>query len=76
MPNAMRMPTYNTPRIISCSDETEEYLCLPRGCEEDITNMLNELDVEADWIDKVNSGRKYRRAISRGIKRRTANCGK
>ncbi len=54
---AMRMPTYNTPRIISCSDETEEYLCLPRGCEEDITNMLNELDVEADWIDKVNSGR-------------------
>ena len=30
---AMRMPTYNKPRIISCSDETNEYLCLPRGCE-------------------------------------------
>ena len=33
---AMRMPTYNKPRIISCSDETGEYLCMPRGCEPDI----------------------------------------
>jgi hypothetical protein len=26
---AMRMPTRNKPRIISCAEETPEYLCLP-----------------------------------------------
>jgi hypothetical protein len=39
---AMRMPTYNKPRIISCSDETLEYLCLPRGCEADVRILLAE----------------------------------
>lgn len=33
---ALRMPIFEIPRIISCSDETEEYLCLPRGCEADV----------------------------------------
>ena len=33
---AIRLSTYRIPRIISCADETLEYLCLPRGCEEDL----------------------------------------
>jgi hypothetical protein len=28
---AMRMPTFNKPRIICCADETADYICLPRG---------------------------------------------
>ncbi|MCL6477350.1 MAG: DEAD/DEAH box helicase family protein [Peptococcaceae bacterium] len=54
---AMRMPTYNKPRVISCSDETEEYLCLPRGCEEDVKDLLNEYKVGMACIDKTNCGR-------------------
>jgi len=54
---AMRMPTYNKPRIISCSDETEEYLCLPRGCEEDVKDLLNEYKVGMACINKTNCGR-------------------
>jgi len=54
---AMRMPTYNKPRVISCSDETEEYLCLPRGCEEDVKGLLNGYKVDIDWMDKTNCGR-------------------
>ena len=54
---AMRMPTYNKPRIISCSDETEEYLCLPRGCEEDATALLKRFNVYIDIMDKTNYGR-------------------
>lgn len=54
---AMRMPTYNKPRIISCSDETEEYLCLPRGCEEEVKNLLNKFDVDIEIVDKTNRGR-------------------
>ena len=51
------MSTYNKPRIISCSDETEEYLCLPRGCEEDVKNLLSELKVDVEISDKTNHGR-------------------
>ena len=29
---ALRLSTYQTPRIISCADLTEEFLALPRGC--------------------------------------------
>ncbi|MHB1688845.1 MAG: TOTE conflict system archaeo-eukaryotic primase domain-containing protein [Ignavibacteriaceae bacterium] len=55
---AMHMPTYNKPRIISCSDETNEYLCLPRGCEADVKNLLNKFDVYIEIVDNTNYGRK------------------
>jgi superfamily II DNA or RNA helicase len=54
---AMRMPTYNKPRIISCADETSDYICLPRGCESDVRKVLAEAGVEATWSDNTNSGR-------------------
>ncbi|MBW6481144.1 MAG: helicase, partial [Bacteroidales bacterium] len=40
---AMRLPTFDKPRIISCSDETTEYLCLPRGCETDVKRLFEEI---------------------------------
>ena len=54
---AMRMPTYNKPRVISCSDDLENYLCLPRGCEGDIRNILSEYNVGVNWIDETNHGK-------------------
>lgn len=30
----MRLPTYNIPRIISCAEITDDYLIMPRGCED------------------------------------------
>lgn len=35
---SMHLPTYNKPRIICTAWETEEYICIPRGLE---TNLLN-----------------------------------
>jgi len=55
---AMRLPTFDKPRIISCSDETAEYLCLPRGCETDIMMLFEEMKTKVSWIDKTNHGRK------------------
>jgi hypothetical protein len=55
---AMRLSTYNKPRIISCADETEDYLCLPRGCETDLKDLLKEINVKTDWVCKTNAGRK------------------
>jgi superfamily II DNA or RNA helicase len=54
---AMRMPTFNKPRIISCSDETTDYLCLPRGCEADLKTLSEELGLKVFWTDKTNNGR-------------------
>lgn len=54
---AMRMATYNKPRIISCADETPDYICLPRGCEDDAIKVFSEAGVEATWSDNTNPGR-------------------
>jgi superfamily II DNA or RNA helicase len=55
---AMRLPTYGHPRVISCADETQDYLCLPRGCEPDLFNALNPLDIDIDITDKTFAGKR------------------
>jgi hypothetical protein len=52
---AMRLSTWDKPRIISISDETEQYLCLPRGCKHDLETLL--CDVPIKWQDERNMGR-------------------
>ena len=54
---AMRMPTFDKPRIISCSEETTDYLSLPRGLEPDIMNLLNKFNIDSELIDKTNAGK-------------------
>ena len=54
---AMRMPTYDKPRIICCAEDTAEYLCLPRGCEEDLRSVLAEQEMNVNWVDKTNRGK-------------------
>lgn len=53
---AMRLSTFNKPRIISCADETKDYICLPRGCDQDLKNLLEEIKVKSTWVDKANPG--------------------
>ena len=53
---AMRLSTYKKTRVISCSDETEQYLCLPRGLREKVNQFLSENAVEVNWVSKVNKG--------------------
>lgn len=54
---AMRMPTFNKPRIICCAEETPEYLCLPRGCEAELNQTIEELGLEVCRTDNINSGK-------------------
>jgi hypothetical protein len=54
---AMRLPTFDKPRIISLSYETPEYLCLPRGCELDLINLFSAHKVDVKWVDKSYSGK-------------------
>lgn len=52
----MRLPIYNLPRIISCSEIADDYLILPRGCEESAIYFLRENNVGVEILDKTNSG--------------------
>lgn len=54
---AMRLSTFNKPRIISCSEETPDYLCLPRGCENELVDLLKKFKVKVNWSDKSNTGK-------------------
>ena len=55
---AMRLPIYNKPRIISAAEETEEYLGLPRGCEENLVSLLDSANANYFIEDKTNTGSK------------------
>ncbi|MBR5394322.1 MAG: DEAD/DEAH box helicase family protein [Bacteroidaceae bacterium] len=55
---AMRFSTYSTPRIISCAEITDEYLALPRGCEDAVTSLLKEKGVTYQIEDKANHGKR------------------
>lgn len=50
---AMRLPTYNKPRVIDTSVDLSDYLKIPRGCLNALTEMLPEYDIS----DERNLGR-------------------
>ena len=54
---AMRISTYGKPRIISCSNDFQDYLALPRGCENEVMQTLDELKVIPQIKDETRSGK-------------------
>ena len=54
---AMRLPVYNKPRVISLAEENDEYLFIPRGCEEKLMDFLSGLGVKVKCIDERNEGK-------------------
>ena len=52
----MRLSTYNVPRIISCAEPSGKYIALPRGCEDAITNLLDENHVSYRMNDQTEFG--------------------
>ena len=54
---AMRISIYNIPRIICRADFTDEYLAMPRGCEDAIINMLYSFKIDYEIVDNTNHGK-------------------
>lgn len=54
---AMRLSTYGKPRVISCSESFSEHIGLPRGCLEEVVNLLNEYGVRTEIQDERTTGR-------------------
>ncbi|MDB5053636.1 MAG: restriction endonuclease subunit, partial [Bacilli bacterium] len=49
---AMRLSTKGIPRIINCSEDFPNYLALPRGCYEQVNQILASNGVEIELIDE------------------------
>ena len=49
---AMHFSTFGKPRMISCCEEYPKHLALPRGCQEELLQMLDELKIKAKLIDE------------------------
>jgi len=60
---AMRKSTYEIPRIISCSDETDQYLCLPRGLEDEINGKGQSSNMPAGCTGCMRGRRMFRYMI-------------
>lgn len=54
---AMRLPTYDLPRIIACAEDFPEHLGLPRGCLQEVRDLLKSLRIESVLKDERCAGR-------------------
>jgi superfamily II DNA or RNA helicase len=54
---AMRLPTYGKPRIISCAELHPHHVGLPRGCLDEVMDLLRSIGVMAQFKDERQGGR-------------------
>lgn len=53
---AMRLPTWDKPRIISCAQEFDAHLALPRGCLDDLREVIEGYDSRLEVTDGRTEG--------------------
>ena len=53
---AMHLSIFGKPRIISCCEEYPKHLALPRGCYEELMQLLEELKIQPSIQDERESG--------------------
>jgi superfamily II DNA or RNA helicase/very-short-patch-repair endonuclease len=53
---AMRLSTYNKPRVVACAEDLPHHIGLPRGCLDDVSKMLTELGVRMVIRDERHDG--------------------
>ncbi len=53
---AMRLPTYDKPRIIHCAEDHAKHIGLPRGCLEDVRELLESLKIQLVLRDERCAG--------------------
>lgn len=53
---AMRLPTYDKPRIIGCAEDHAQHIGLPRGCLEEVETLLSDLNITTVVRDERCAG--------------------
>lgn len=54
---AMGFSVFDCPRIIYCGEDIDNYISIPRGCFEELSELLNEGNIEFKVFDERNIGR-------------------
>lgn len=55
---AMRLPTYDKPRVICCAEEFPQFIALLRGLLDEVVLLLKQHRIEADLQDERYAGQK------------------
>ncbi|CAA7626271.1 conserved hypothetical protein [Candidatus Terasakiella magnetica] len=55
---AMRLPTFGTPRIIGCAELLSHHVALPRGCRDQAEALLTSLGISIHYRDERHAGRR------------------
>jgi superfamily II DNA or RNA helicase/very-short-patch-repair endonuclease len=55
---AMRLSTYNKPRVIACAEDLPHHIGLPRGCLDDVRKTLTDLGIRVATRDERYDGRR------------------
>ncbi len=53
---ALRLSTYDKPRIIACAEDHPKHIGLPRGCLDDLLQALSDLNIKTAVRDQRNPG--------------------
>ncbi|WP_207064076.1 DEAD/DEAH box helicase family protein [Motiliproteus sp. SC1-56] len=53
---ALRFSTQGVPRHICCAHLEDGYLCLPRGCRDELEVLLGKQSIEVNWTDERQAG--------------------
>jgi hypothetical protein len=53
---AMRLSTHATPRVITCAEDTERFVGLPRGCQEGLVRLIGEWGTRPILVDERVTG--------------------
>ena len=53
---AMRLPAYDKPRIIACAEDHPHHIGLPRGCLDDVRQVLSDLNIQPITRDERHGG--------------------
>ena len=53
---AMRLPTFNKPRVIACGEDLANYIALPRGCMAEVVQLLETHHIKAVMRDERFAG--------------------
>ncbi len=53
---AMRFSTFGKPRVISCCEDFPKHLALPRGCLDELVQLIEDLDITANIEDERQDG--------------------
>ena len=60
---AMRRSTFGIPRIVACAELLSHHIALPRGCRENMEELLEELGIRLQLRDERNPGRSVEAAF-------------